>query len=130
MTKGGATMPTLNTYSVHHWNNSNIGFELIDIQPRPQYRRAHLPHADNVPLDDRKFEDKVKQLLKERQNDIVGDKIVVYGEGGREDKSHEAASRLQNAGLTAVYEYPEGLKGWLKHHHGVEKGEPPRVPVV
>lgn len=123
-------MPTLNTYSLHHWNNSNIGFELIDIQPRRQYRQAHLPHADNVPLDDPGFEDKVKQLLKEHRDEIVGNKIVVYGEGGREDKSHEAATRLQNAGLTAVYEYPEGLEGWLKHEHPVRKGEDSRANVA
>jgi len=125
MTKGGTIMPTLNTYSVHHWNTSNIGFELIDIQPRRQFRQAHLPHADNVPLDDPKFEEKVRDLLKANRDDLVGDKVVVYGEGGREDKSHEAATRLQNAGLTAVYEYPEGLEGWLKHQHGVWKGDSP-----
>lgn len=118
-------MPTLNTYSLHHWNSSNIGFELIDIQPRGQYRQAHLPHADNVPLDDPKFEEKVKQLLKEHKDDIVGEKIVVYGQGGREDKSHEAATRLHSAGLNAVYEYPEGLEGWLSQHHDVQKGDRP-----
>lgn len=122
MTKGGITMPTLNTYSLHHWNDSNIGFELIDIQPRRQFRQAHIPHADNVPLDDPDFEKKVQELLKENADELVGGKVVVYGQGGREDKSHEAATRLQNAGLSAVYEYPEGIEGWLRERHPVWKG--------
>lgn len=116
-------MPQLNTYTVDHWIKSNIGFELIDVRPREPFRRGHLPQADNVPLGDPAFEEKVQTLMHKRENEIVGDKVVVYAGEPSDGKAHEAAERLEKTGMNAVYEFPDGIEGWRRDRHRLRTGD-------
>lgn len=88
-------------------------FILIDAQPEDDYEQEHLPYAINVPLDDERFADRVREAVPEPEYDIV-----VYCSNADCPASREAASRIESLGYVSVYRYEDGKEGWF-HAQGV-----------
>ncbi len=82
---------------------------LIDIRPRNEYQKEHIPQAVNIPalsaLD--KYEDGVKWNLKEVKKIIAEQKkekktLVIYGYNKDSFLTREAVSQLRKAGYQAA----------------------------
>ena len=101
------------------------GFLLVDVLPREQHAREHIPGARNVPLSDGDFVSSVAAA-------IAGDPespIIVYGADESCDESMQAAGELQGAGFTNVFDYRGGLEAWRRTERTDRFGAlPDRMP--
>jgi rhodanese-related sulfurtransferase len=79
--------------------------QLVEVLPAVEYRREHLPHAINVPLETMSTET-TKQLRK----DVA---VIVYCADFQSDLSARAAWRLESMGFQEVYRYTPGKADWL-----------------
>ncbi|HEX6929001.1 MAG TPA: rhodanese-like domain-containing protein [Gammaproteobacteria bacterium] len=86
-------------------------FVLIDALPEDDFEHLHLPFAINVPLNDERFEDRIREAVPEPEYDIV-----VYCSNAECPVSREAARRIESLGYVSVYQYRDGKEGWF---HGV-----------
>src|SRR5919197_6307882 len=79
--------------------------QLVEVLPAPLYRKEHLPHAVNIPLEDLTAE-KTKSLRKDQA-------VIVYCADFQCDLSARAAWRLESMGFQEVYRYTPGKADWL-----------------
>lgn len=84
-------------------------FVLIEALPEDEFERAHLPCAINVPLDDEKFDERIREAVPEPEYDIV-----VYCDRADSKLANEAARRIEALGYVSVYEYRDGKTDWLE----------------
>jgi rhodanese-related sulfurtransferase len=80
------------------------GAQLVEVLPRDDYLREHLPGAVSIPLAD--IADARRQLDPDRP-------VVVYCYDHQCDLSPRAAARLEQLGFTDVVDYPDGKVAWL-----------------
>ena len=95
------------------------GGQLVDVLPREEYNRSHLPGAVSIPLShfDRKMADRLQW-----------DKtVIVYSLDDQDDLSARAAWRLASLGFTQVYRYTAGKADWLANGYPAE-GTEARAP--
>jgi len=79
--------------------------QLVEVLPASQYKKEHLPHAVNIPLEDFTAE-KTKSLRKDQA-------VIVYCADFQCDLSARAAWRLESMGFQEVYRYTPGKADWL-----------------
>lgn len=80
---------------------------VVEVLGEDQFDEFHLPGAVNVPVDAEDFEDRIV--------DIVPDKdqpVVVYCRDTECDASPRAAEHMEELGYTEVLDYEEGKVGW------------------
>ena len=83
-------------------------FVLIETLPEEDFENRHLPCAINIPLDDERFADRIREAVPEPEYDIV-----VYCSDPGCPVSREAAKRIEAMGYVSVYQYRDGKKGWF-----------------
>lgn len=83
-------------------------FVLIEALPEDEFEREHLPCAINVPLEDDKFDERIREAVPEPEYDIV-----VYCDRADSKLAHEAARRIEALGYVSVYEYRDGKTDWF-----------------
>jgi hydroxyacylglutathione hydrolase len=89
------------------------GATLLDVRGRSEWEAGHVPGAVHIPLG----------YLAERVGELpAGAPVVVHCQGGT--RSGIAASVLQRAGLTEVYDLTDGFAGWRKAGLPVRNGGP------
>jgi rhodanese-related sulfurtransferase len=86
--------------------------QLVDVLPVSEYRKEHLPHAINIPLEELNPET-ARQLRKDQA-------VVVYGADYGCDRSARAAWRFESMGFQEVYRYSAGKADWLSANFGTE----------
>lgn len=79
--------------------------QLVDVLPASEYRKEHLPHAVNVPL-----ETMTATTTKSLRKDQA---VIVYCDDYQCDLSARAAWRLESMGFQEVYRYTPGKADWL-----------------
>ena len=80
--------------------------KLVEVLPRENYRKFHLPGAINIPLDE-EFDAAAEEALPERDQPIV-----VYCLNEECNASVKAAKRLDEMGYLHVYDYSAGKEDW------------------
>lgn len=102
-------MQIINRRELKRMLERDRGFVLIEALPEDEYRRAHLPYAINVPLDDAHFAERIREAVPEPERDII-----VYCSNAECPESHEAARRIEELGYVSVYEYLDGKEDWFR----------------
>lgn len=80
---------------------------VVDVLPRSHFEQQHLPGAANVPLDEDRFVDRVRELTSDHDRPVV-----VYCENTDCDLSPTAAARLEKAGFDDVVDFAGGVEAW------------------
>ena len=91
-------------------------FTLLEVLPKADYDKAHLPDAINIPLEE--IELLVPGLVPNKWEDLV-----VYCEGPSGDASEKAARVLLSLGYKNVKRYPGGKADWIGAGLPVESNE-------
>lgn len=91
---------------------------VINVLPRDEFDRRHIPGSINIPMDDDDFVARV-----EDQVSAKGDPLVVYCASADCDASERAARRLEEAGFTQVQDFETGVQGWEEAGYILEGGE-------
>lgn len=81
-------------------------FLLIDVNPRDQYKKHHIKGATFVEYESAARWVREKHVPKDRQ-------IVLYCENPMCTASPIVAKKLVTLGFTNVYEYSDGIRGWI-----------------
>jgi rhodanese-related sulfurtransferase len=92
---------------------------LINVLGEDEFESGRIPHSLNVPVSREGFEEEVGELVGN-----IDTAIVVYGADAECEASEIAASKLEGAGFTRVYEYENGLEEWHEIGGGIERGSP------
>ena len=79
--------------------------QLVEVLPASAYKKEHLPHAVNIPLETMSAET-TRALLKDKA-------VIVYCNDYLCDLSARAAWRLESMGFQEVYRYTPGKADWL-----------------
>jgi rhodanese-related sulfurtransferase len=85
---------------------------LVDVRPRENFDRAHLPGAVSVPLDE--LPSRVNELRASQQA------IVTYCSGPRGENGLKAAISLREFGVKRVRALDGGFQSWVALGHVVE----------
>ena len=92
------------------WIDRGDNFLLVDVRTKEGFEDKHLPGARHAPVHDDDFLDQMKEMT-------GGDKqqtIVVYCSSKECQASPAAAKKLAMEGYRAVYDFDEGVAGWLQ----------------
>src|SRR5207249_7407639 len=79
--------------------------QLVDVLPASEFKKEHVPHAVNIPL-----ETMTSEATKILRKDIA---VIVYSTDFQCDLSARAAWRLESMGFQEVYRYTPGKADWL-----------------
>ena len=79
--------------------------QLLEVLPASEYKKEHLPHAVNIPL-----EMMTAESTKTLRKDMA---VIVYCADYQCDLSARAAWRLESMGFQEVYRYTPGKADWL-----------------
>jgi len=79
--------------------------QLVEVLPASAYKKEHLPHAVNIPLQTMNSE-----TTKSLRKDVA---VIVYCHDYQCDVSARAAWRLESMGFQEVYRYTAGKADWL-----------------
>jgi rhodanese-related sulfurtransferase/CBS domain-containing protein len=91
------------------------GAPLIEVLPREEYDRLHLPGAVSVPL---------SMISRKTVDRFQWDKpVIVYAGNSLDDISARAAWRLSSLGFTQVFRYTAGKADWLANGLPIEGSE-------
>ncbi|MDX1434168.1 MAG: rhodanese-like domain-containing protein [Gammaproteobacteria bacterium] len=88
---------------------------LIDVLPESSYESYHLPSAINIPLDDERFDEKLRETVPDTDTTIV-----VYCKDADCQASPKAASRIEALGYRNVYDYEAGKEDWKAAGNTIE----------
>jgi rhodanese-related sulfurtransferase len=91
-------------------------FTIIDVRQKPDYMKAHLPDAINIPVDD--IAVMVPRLVPNLWEDIV-----VYCGAPECDLSQKAAQLLVDLGYKDVNRFTGGVSDWIGGDLPVERDE-------
>jgi rhodanese-related sulfurtransferase len=94
------------------------GVTLIDVHPEDSFHHLHLPGARNACVYNVGFLDDVRGISPDPSVPIV-----VYGGSDRSKASATAREKLEEAGYTAVVDFPGGIEEWVAAGFGVEARE-------
>jgi rhodanese-related sulfurtransferase len=100
-------MNAISTDQLKHMLEAGEQFQLINVLAEERFRRERIPGSISMPVADRHFVRRVKEHV--RDNDAL---IVVYCQDLDCEASAVAASMLQEAGFTRVFDYEVGIGGW------------------
>jgi rhodanese-related sulfurtransferase len=100
-------MKTLNKQQLEENFGSNDDTLLINVLPRENFEKAHIPASINIPIESDDF---IQQVEKQTEN--KNQKIIVYCASFDCDASTKAAQKLEEAGYTNVYDFKGGMQEW------------------
>lgn len=95
---------------VKDWMDRGDDFLLVDVRSKEGFEDKHLPGAKHAPVHDDNFLKKMEQLSGGDQQAT----IVVYCSSPECQASPTAAKKLAMQGYEAVYDFDEGVAGWMK----------------
>lgn len=92
--------------------NENENIQLIDVRTPQEFLEGHLKNAQNICVTSDDFEERVKQLDKDKP-------VYLYCRSG--GRSANAAQILEEMGFTEVYDLQGGITNWKDKGLEVEK---------
>jgi len=102
-------MQIVSKSQLKQWMDEKENMTLIDVLPKENFQKQHIPGAINIP-----FKDNADFLKEVAQHVALKDqRIVVYCAGTQCPLSKEAAQKLESAGYTNVQAFEEGVEGWF-----------------
>ncbi len=107
---GRHTYPHVKVYETDQLNQEYDNVDIVDARSTFEYEVLHINKAKNIPLHDRAFTKKVRQLQKD------GKPIVFYCNGHTCYKSYKAAKRARIDGIRNVFAYDAGIFDWARAH--------------
>ena len=118
-----ATPMTISREKVEHTLRSSApdhddatrGYALVNVLPREEFEREHIPRSMNVPVGH------LEQLEKRFEKSKP---IIVYCASSECEASPKAAKELARMGFERVFDFEQGLKGWKEAGHGVASEAP------
>lgn len=84
----------------------------VDVRSRYEYQTLRIKGAINIPLADKKFIEKMKQLRSQQGNKP----IVAYCNGKTCMKSYKAVTKCRNFDIGNVIAYDAGIMDWAKKY--------------
>jgi len=105
-------MQTMTREKLHQWMDQGQNFVLVETLPAKPFDKAHLPGAINIPVDDERFEEKIRDAAPQKERPIV-----VYCAGADSSDSRKAAEKLDEMGYKEVFDYEAGKQAWKKAGH-------------
>lgn len=108
-------MQIINRRELERMLERRENFVLIEALPEEDFEQAHLPFAINIPLQDERFAEHVREAVPEPEYDIV-----VYCSDPESEISLTAAQRIEALGYVSVYQYVEGKQGWFEQATAAE----------
>lgn len=108
-------MKTIDTSQLKEMKQRNGGLVLVNVLPKEQFDKEHIPDSQNVPVAAEDFEQQIGQLAGGKD-----EPVVVYCASEECDASPTAAKKLDAEGFTAVYDYEAGMRGWKQAELPVE----------
>lgn len=110
-------MQTMTRENLHRWMDQGQNFVLVETLPAKHFRKAHLPGAINVPVDDARFAEKIRNAAPQNERPIV-----VYCADSDCPESVTAARVLDRMGYRAVFDYAAGKAAWREAGYHLERG--------
>ena len=89
---------------------------IVEVLPEPDFRKAHLPGAINVPFDE-EFDEHVQSVIPDKNVPVV-----VYCADSECQLSPQAAEHLDRLGYTKVFDYKAGKADWQQASLPTETG--------
>ena len=90
------------------------GFKIIDLRDNAEYRKAHIPGAENIPLENiEKTTGKEESIL---LKEIPGDTVIFLYSYDDE----KAVDKIRQMGFSSVHLIENGLSGWIKNGYKIE----------
>jgi len=105
-------MNTLTADQVHQKLLSDNDTVVINALGKDSFLAKHIPGSINIPAGD----------VEERAEQVVPDKdqeIIVYCASPDCPASPKAAKKLNEMGYTNVYDFEDGVTGWLKANYSL-----------
>ncbi|MBW3582930.1 MAG: rhodanese-like domain-containing protein [Euryarchaeota archaeon] len=93
---------------------------LIDVLGEESYEKRHLPEAINIPVNDERFEEKVKEAVPSKETPVI-----VYCADPPCEASPKAAKKLEEMGYKNVHDFDAGLLGWRRAGYEYAEGTGP-----
>ena len=100
-------MKTINASQLNDIMEREDDWVLLDVLPKQQYEKEHIPGAHNVPLDEDNFVERVRGVTESEE-----DQVVVYCANDACELSPTAARRLEDAGFANVLDFEGGVEAW------------------
>lgn len=102
-------MKTVSKSQLKQWVDQKQDLLLIDVLPKDNFNKQHLPGAINIPFkDNANFTQEVEQRAQSKNQCIV-----VYCLNTECSLSKEAAQQLETSGFTNVQAFEDGVEGWF-----------------
>ncbi|MCB9878832.1 MAG: rhodanese-like domain-containing protein [Planctomycetes bacterium] len=101
-------MKTISTEELIRWLDEGDDVLLVDVLSPGAFEKQHIPGAVNVPGDAPDFADKVAAKA-----DRARQRVVVYCASESCNASPQAAKKLEQAGFRKVYDYEQGIEGYV-----------------
>ena len=89
---------------------------IVEVLPEPNFGKAHLPGAINVPFDEA-FDERIQNAIPDKNVPVV-----VYCADSECQLSPQAAQHLDRLGYTKVFDYKTGKADWQQANLQTEAG--------
>jgi rhodanese-related sulfurtransferase len=110
-------MQTMSREKLHQWMDQGQNFVLIETLPEDNFRKEHLPGAINIPVDDERFEDRVREAAPQLERPVI-----VYCANTECPASPKAARKLDAMGYKEVFDFEAGKQAWKEAGYHMEGG--------
>lgn len=81
---------------------------LVNVLDPTSFAQAHIPDSHNVPVTEKGFEERIRELGASEESRLVLDCSNVDC-----NASHAAAKLLEQAGFNDLYRYAGGIEDWM-----------------
>jgi rhodanese-related sulfurtransferase len=102
-------MKTVTAKEVKSILDKDPKLKVVNVLPKEQFEKKHIPQSVNVPLTDSRFLQRVEEVAGAKS-----EPIVVYCASESCDASPKAAKRLEEAGFRDVRDLEGGVDEWQR----------------
>jgi rhodanese-related sulfurtransferase len=111
----GYVMKTISATGLRELKRRAANLRIINVLPEDQYRKCHILGSQNVPLADKDFVRRVREMV------TSADEIVIVHSFNKGcDLSRKAVQKLEKCGFDHVIDYEGGIEDWLRNGLPVE----------
>jgi rhodanese-related sulfurtransferase len=108
-------MKTISATGLRELKRQVGDLKLINVLPEDQYRKCHILGSQNVPLADKDFVGRVREIAASE-----AEIIIVHSLNKSCDLARKAALKLEKCGFGHVIDYEGGIEDWLRSGLPVE----------
>ena len=109
-------MKTLTANQVHQKLISDNDTVVINALGKDSFRAKHIPGSINIPAEE--VEQRAEQVVPDKDQEII-----IYCASPDCSASPQAAETLTEMGYTNVYDFEDGITGWLNADYALSRKE-------